>query len=34
LRVETTDSPFTSGAEKGRTLHLPIAHGEGCYIAD
>jgi phosphoribosylformylglycinamidine synthase len=34
LRVETTDSPFTTGAEKGQTLHLPIAHGEGCYIAD
>ncbi len=34
LRVETTDSPFTCAAEKGRILHLPIAHGEGCYIAD
>ena len=34
LRVETTDSPFTNAAGKGRQLHLPIAHGEGCYYAD
>jgi phosphoribosylformylglycinamidine synthase len=34
LRVETTDSPFTSAAEKGSILTLPIAHGEGCYVAD
>ena len=34
LRVETTNSPFTAGAEKGQRLMLPIAHGEGCYIAD
>jgi phosphoribosylformylglycinamidine synthase I len=34
LRVETTDSPFTMAAEKGAILHLPIAHGEGCYTAD
>ena len=34
LRVETTNSPFTSGAEKGQVLRLPVAHGEGCYIAD
>jgi len=34
LRVETTDSPFTSNAEKGRELVMPVAHGEGCYIAD
>jgi phosphoribosylformylglycinamidine synthase I len=34
LRTETTDSPFTSAAEKGEILRLPIAHGEGCYIAD
>jgi phosphoribosylformylglycinamidine synthase len=34
LRVETTDSPFTSAARKGQTLRLPIAHGEGCYFAD
>lgn len=34
LRVETTNSPFTSVARKGQRLVLPIAHGEGCYIAD
>ena len=34
LRVETVDSPFTCAAEKGQILHVPIAHGEGCYIAD
>ena len=34
LRVETTDSPFTSAGRKGQTLRLPIAHGEGCYFAD
>jgi phosphoribosylformylglycinamidine synthase I len=34
LRVETTDSPFTSHAAKGQILSLPIAHGEGCYVAD
>lgn len=34
LRVETTDSPFTSAAAKGQVLSLPVAHGEGCYIAD
>jgi phosphoribosylformylglycinamidine synthase subunit PurQ / glutaminase len=34
LRVETTNSPFTSDAVKGQRLLVPIAHGEGCYIAD
>jgi len=34
LRTETTNSPFTSGAQKGQLLTLPIAHGEGCYVAD
>jgi phosphoribosylformylglycinamidine synthase len=34
LEVLTTDSPFTHRADKGRTLRLPVAHGEGCYIAD
>ncbi len=34
LRVETTNSPFTSEAKKGQRLLVPIAHGEGCYIAD
>jgi phosphoribosylformylglycinamidine synthase len=34
LDVVTTDSPFTHRATKGQTLHLPVAHGEGCYVAD
>ena len=34
LEVVTTDSPFTHQATKGQTLTIPVAHGEGCYIAD
>src|SRR5436190_7219834 len=34
LRTETTDSPFTAAAQKGQILRVPIAHGEGRYVAD
>ncbi len=34
LVVQTTNSPFTSGASRGQVLRMPIAHGEGCYFAD
>jgi phosphoribosylformylglycinamidine synthase len=34
LRVETINSPFTCRAAKGQRVVFPIAHGEGCYIAD
>ena len=34
VRVEETDTPFTSLATKGRVLRIPIAHGEGNYFAD
>jgi len=34
LRIETTDTPFTNQAEKGRIVTFPIAHGEGRYTAD
>jgi len=34
LQTETTDSPFTAAATEGQVLRVPIAHGEGCYIAD
>ena len=34
MRAETTDSPFTNAARKGQILRVPVAHGEGCYIAD
>jgi len=34
LRTETLNSPFTAAADPGQILRLPIAHGEGCYVAD
>lgn len=34
VRVENADSAFTAGCEEGDLLRLPIAHGEGCYVAD
>ena len=34
VRLETTNSPFTSAASRGQILRLPVAHGEGCYFAD
>ena len=34
LCIQTTDSPFTSSAQKGQILRFPIAHGEGRYYAD
>jgi len=34
LRVENTDTLFTNRYEKGQTLLIPIAHGDGRYTAD
>ena len=34
VRVETADTPFTAGYERGEELTLPIAHGDGRYVAD
>ena len=34
LRVENTESPFTSVLHQGQVLDIPIAHGEGSYFAD
>ena len=34
VRVDETDTPFTSLATKGQVLRIPIAHGEGNYFAD
>jgi phosphoribosylformylglycinamidine synthase len=34
VRVEQTDTPFTSLCAKGQVLKIPIAHGEGNYYAD
>ncbi len=34
LTVVTSDSLFTHQVARGQTLRLPVAHGEGCYVAD
>jgi phosphoribosylformylglycinamidine synthase subunit PurQ / glutaminase len=34
LRVERTTTPFTTRAEPGQRLTIPVKHGEGCYFAD
>jgi len=34
LRVEQVDTPFTNRFAHGEVIQLPIAHGEGCYVAD
>jgi len=34
LRVETTDTPFTSQFKKGEIIQIPIAHMEGNFYAD
>ena len=34
VRVEQTDTPFTSLCAPGQVLKIPIAHGEGNYFAD
>jgi phosphoribosylformylglycinamidine synthase subunit PurQ / glutaminase len=34
VRVESTAAPCTSMLTRGRKLRLPVAHGEGAYIAD
>ena len=34
VRVEATDTPFTCLYEQGEVLELPIAHGDGRYVAD
>lgn len=33
VRVERTDTPFTTRCRPGGILRLPIAHGEGNYVA-
>jgi len=34
LRVEHSNSPFTRGYNAGQVVRVPVAHGEGNYIAD
>ncbi|MGE3146140.1 MAG: phosphoribosylformylglycinamidine synthase subunit PurQ [Pseudorhodoplanes sp.] len=34
LRVERSDIPFTRGYNAGQVIRVPVAHGEGNYVAD
>jgi phosphoribosylformylglycinamidine synthase subunit PurQ / glutaminase len=34
LRVERSDTPFTRGYNAGQVIRVPVAHGEGNYIAN
>lgn len=34
VRVEATDTPFTSNCQRGQVLSVPIAHGDGSYYCD
>ena len=34
LEIGSANSPFTHQARAGQRLRLPVAHGEGCYVAN
>lgn len=34
IRVETTETPFTTNLKAHQVLSIPIAHGEGNYVCD
>ena len=34
LRVERSDTPFTRDYNAGQVIRVPVAHGEGNYVAD
>jgi phosphoribosylformylglycinamidine synthase len=34
LRVERSDTPFTRGYNAGQVICVPVAHGEGNFVAD
>jgi phosphoribosylformylglycinamidine synthase len=34
LRVEHSNSPFTRGYNAGQVIRVPVAHGEGNFVAD
>ena len=34
LRIEHSDTPFTRGYNAGQVIRVPVAHGEGNYVAD
>ncbi len=34
VRVESAETPFTRALSVGEVLDIPVAHGDGCYVAD
>src|SRR5438874_9583866 len=34
LRIERSGTPFTRGYNAGQVIRVPVAHGEGNYVAD
>jgi phosphoribosylformylglycinamidine synthase I len=34
IRVEATDTPYTTRCQRGQVLSVPIAHGDGNYFCD
>jgi phosphoribosylformylglycinamidine synthase len=34
LRIERSDTPFSRGYNAGQVIRVPVAHGEGNYVAD
>ncbi|MCU0987046.1 MAG: phosphoribosylformylglycinamidine synthase subunit PurQ [Acetobacteraceae bacterium] len=34
MRIERTDTPFTSHYQRGQVIRAPMAHGDGNYVAD
>ena len=34
LRIERTDTPFTTRCAEGQQLTIPVKHGDGCWFAD
>jgi phosphoribosylformylglycinamidine synthase I len=34
LRIDTSDTVWTSGFDSGQEIVIPVKNGEGCYVAD
>src|SRR5882724_8818221 len=34
MKIERSDTPFTRGYNAGQVIRVPVAHGEGNYVAD
>jgi phosphoribosylformylglycinamidine synthase len=34
MRVENNRTQFTTAYKAGQLISMPVAHGEGCYVAD